>query len=132
MTPGPTDAPKIPDATKLAVERTRLAYERTLMAWIRTATSLISFGFTIYKFFEFLHHGAEGEKPAQLLGARHFALLMIGTGLVALVIATLQHVRDMRVLRAASADVPYSLAAVMAALIGLLGIVGVASVILRQ
>ena len=39
--------------TRLAVERTRLAHERTLMAWVRTATSLISFGFTIYKFFEF-------------------------------------------------------------------------------
>jgi len=39
--------------TRVAAERTRLAYERTLMAWVRTATSLISFGFTIYKFFEF-------------------------------------------------------------------------------
>ena len=38
--------------TRLAVDRTRLAYERTLMAWVRTATSLISFGFTIYKFFQ--------------------------------------------------------------------------------
>jgi putative membrane protein len=36
----------------LAFERTMLAYERTLMAWIRTAISLISFGFTIYKFFQ--------------------------------------------------------------------------------
>ena len=44
----------LPDATKLAVERTRLAYERTLMAWVRTSTSLISFGFTIYKFFQYL------------------------------------------------------------------------------
>ncbi len=44
---------KSPDAsTTLAVDRTRLAYERTLMAWIRTATSLITFGFTIYKFFQ--------------------------------------------------------------------------------
>ena len=40
-------------ATRLAADRTWLADERTLMAWIRTATSLISFGFTIYKFFEF-------------------------------------------------------------------------------
>ena len=39
---------ELPDATKLAVDRTRLAYERTLMAWVRTATSLISFGFTIF------------------------------------------------------------------------------------
>ena len=38
--------------TRLAVNRTRLAYERTLMAWVRTAASMISFGFTIYKFFQ--------------------------------------------------------------------------------
>jgi uncharacterized membrane protein YidH (DUF202 family) len=36
--------------TDLAFERTMLAYERTLMAWVRTAISLISFGFTLYKF----------------------------------------------------------------------------------
>jgi Domain of unknown function (DUF202) len=47
------DAQMIDAGTRLAVERTRLAYERTLMAWVRTATALISFGFTIYKFFEF-------------------------------------------------------------------------------
>ena len=39
--------------TRLALDRTHLAHERTLMAWVRTATSLISFGFTIYKFFSF-------------------------------------------------------------------------------
>src|SRR3989337_955177 len=39
--------------TKLAYERTNLAHERTLMSWVRTATSLITFGFTIYKFFQF-------------------------------------------------------------------------------
>ena len=39
-------------ATTLAFERTRIAYERTMMAWIRTATSLITFGFSVYKFFE--------------------------------------------------------------------------------
>ena len=37
------------DRTDLAVERTLMALDRTLMAWVRTATSLISFGFTIYK-----------------------------------------------------------------------------------
>ena len=39
-------------STRLAAERTRLASERTLMAWIRTSTSLIAFGFTIFKFFQ--------------------------------------------------------------------------------
>ena len=39
---------------ELALRRTFLAHERTLMAWIRTSVSLISFGFTIYKFFQYL------------------------------------------------------------------------------
>jgi putative membrane protein len=48
MSPG-----DLPMNNRLALDRTRLAYERTLMAWIRTAASLISFGFTIYKFFPY-------------------------------------------------------------------------------
>lgn len=42
-----------PDSTHLALDRTWLAHERTLMAWVRTATSMISFGFAIYKFFQY-------------------------------------------------------------------------------
>ena len=38
--------------TSLSAERTRLLYERTMMSWIRTATTLITFGFTLYKFFQ--------------------------------------------------------------------------------
>jgi uncharacterized membrane protein YidH (DUF202 family) len=45
-------APRLDTATTLAFERTRIAYERTMMAWIRTATSLITFGFAVYKFFQ--------------------------------------------------------------------------------
>jgi len=39
-------------ATERDFARTRNSYERTTMSWIRTATSLITFGFTIYKFFQ--------------------------------------------------------------------------------
>jgi len=38
------------DSTQMALDRIWLAHERTLMAWVRTAASMISFGFTIYKF----------------------------------------------------------------------------------
>jgi putative membrane protein len=48
----PQSAQRLDTATELAFDRTRAAYERTMMAWIRTATSLITFGFTIYKFFQ--------------------------------------------------------------------------------
>jgi inner membrane protein YidH len=38
----------------LSLRRTFMAQERTLMAWIRTSVCLISFGFSIYKFFDYL------------------------------------------------------------------------------
>ena len=68
--------PTLPDATRLALDRTRMAGDRTLLAWVRTSTSLISFGFTIYKFFQYLRESQKVE-PAGLLGPRGFALLMI-------------------------------------------------------
>ena len=78
----PSNPPTLDTGTRLAIDRTRLAYERTMMAWIRTAASLISFGFTIYKFFQLELKGP--VPPQRLIGPRGFALLMIGTGLVAL------------------------------------------------
>ena len=60
------------DATQLALDRTWLAHERTLMAWIRTSVSMISFGFTIYKFFQFeqgrnaLENGALEEEQSRV------------------------------------------------------------------
>src|SRR5262245_9549195 len=126
-----TSTPKLNDATRLAVERTRLAHERTLMAWVRTATSLISFGFTIYKFFQYLHQEDAEARPPQILGVRHFALLMIVIGLASLVVATIQHRQSLRVMRAEYHDVPHSLAMIMATLIGLLGILGLVSVLFK-
>src|SRR5215475_6884997 len=113
-----TQTSKVSDSTKLAVERTRLAHERTLMAWVRTATSLISFGFTIYKFFQYLHQEGAEARPPQILGVRHFALLMIVIGLASLVVATIQHRQSLKAMRAEYHDIPYSLAMIIATLIG--------------
>ena len=118
----------LPAATRLAVDRTRLAYERTLMAWTRTATSLISFGFTIYKFFQYLRE----DRPLAdtgLLGPRGFALMMIAIGLTALVFATVEHRHSMTTLRAEYGTAPFSLAALVAGLIAILGVVGLLSVL---
>ena len=51
--------PKLADV--LALERTRMAADRTLMGWIRTALSMISFGFTIFKFLEYTQE--QGVRP---------------------------------------------------------------------
>src|SRR5262245_41876263 len=111
-------ASPLPDATKLAVDRTRLAHDRTLMAWVRTATSLISFGFTIYKFFQYLREKEPGFSGDGVLGPRGFALMMIGIGLTALAVATIEHRRSMHALRNEYGDiVPRSLATILATLI---------------
>jgi putative membrane protein len=119
-------------SAQLALDRTRLAHDRTLMAWVRTATSLISFGFTIYKFFQYLHEKGEASPERYLIGPREFALTMICIGLFALLIATLQHRRDMRAMREEHPGVPYSLATVLAALILALGILALVAVIFRH
>ena len=123
----------LPDSTKLAVDRTRLAADRTLLAWIRTSTSLISFGFTIYKFFQYLRESAPG-RPHGAFGPREFALVTIGIGVVALLLATIDHRRSLQSMRVqyGSANVPYSLATVLAALISAFGILGFIAVIFRQ
>jgi putative membrane protein len=115
----------------LAVDRTRLAHDRTLMAWVRTATSLISFGFTIYKFFQALPN-AEAANEHRLFGPRRFAIFMIAIGIVSLAIATFQHIRDMRSLRSVYPKVPVSLASLLAGLIAALGVVALWAVIFRQ
>jgi putative membrane protein len=73
----------------LAFERTILAHERTLMAWIRTAVSMISFGFTIYKFFQELSNTAEGQH--RLFTPRIVGMIMILFGLPSLLLAQVQH-----------------------------------------
>jgi putative membrane protein len=126
-----TGTADLPAATRLAVDRTRLAADRTLLAWVRTSTSLISFGFTIYKFFQYLRE-SEKVEPAGFLGPRGFALLMISIGVIVLVVATIQHRGEMRALRAEYGQVPYSLATMLAALIAGLGILGLLAVIFHQ
>jgi putative membrane protein len=115
--------------TLLAIERTNLAQERTIMAWVRTATSLISFGFTIYKFFQL--EAKDRVLTSQVIGPRTFALLMILMGLFGLVIATMQHREYKRRMLRDHPNVPYpSPAGWIAGLISVLGVVAMVSVIL--
>lgn len=119
-------------ATKLALENTRLAYERTMMAWVRTAMALISFGFTIYKFSQYLRENEPGEHVQRLIGPRGYGILMISLGLIALLMATVQHRQSLKLLRAHDPEAPVSLVALLAALISILGILTLLAVIFRQ
>lgn len=125
-------APSAPDQMTLAVERTYLAHERTLLAWTRTATALITFGFTLYKFFEYLHERGESARAQQLFGARTFSLIMLGIGVLTLALATLQHQVQMRRLRPQYPSAPFSLPLILAGLIACLGILGFISGIVHS
>lgn len=123
------DLAALPDATRLAIDRTRLAYERTLMAWVRTSASLISFGFTFYKFVEAM--GPQQGVRATRVGPREVALLLITLGVVGLALATVEHRRHLQQLRTQYGHVPMSMSAVMAVLVSVLGLIGLFAVYFR-
>jgi putative membrane protein len=111
------------DQVKLALERTFLAYERTMMAWNRTATSMITFGFALYKFFFYLHQDKPPTHGEQLFGGRTYGLSIMGIGVFTLLIATWQHRQQMQILRKMYPEVPLSLSLVLATLMGGLGVI---------
>jgi putative membrane protein len=118
--------------TELALDRTFLAHERTLMAWIRTSTSLISFGFSIYKFFQYLVETGVAARPGRLLGPREFAIGMISVGVVALGLAVIEHRRDYRLLEATYGKRHQSLASKLALIVLVMGFVFLIAVLLRK
>jgi putative membrane protein len=122
------------DRTRLAVSRTIVAMDRTLMAWVRTATSLISFGFTIYKFFQGLKPELAADQSGRLLTPRGVGLVMIGIGVFGLVMATIDYRRQLRELHETYKSYgPFrrSLTASVATVISALGILGFVLVFLR-
>jgi len=128
--PVPSGAPhaeSLNTSTKLAFDRTRLAHDRTMLAWVRTATSLITFGFSFYKFFTFEAKGAR----TGLIGPREFALLLIGIGLFSLLLATINHRQERNALKAQDPEVPRSQAAALAAVIAVLGILTFVAVLFQ-
>jgi putative membrane protein len=117
-------------STRLAFERTRVSYDRTMMAWIRTATSLITFGFGVYKFFQI--ELGRGANPNRLIGPREFSLLMVGTGLVSLLLGTQEHWQNVRSMKAEYPEMPRSRTGVIAVLVLALGILALSAVVFRQ
>jgi len=117
-------------STRLAFDRTRVAYDRTMMAWIRTATSLITFGFGIYKFFQ-LELG-RGRPDDRLIGTRGFSIIMVCAGLLALLLGVVDHWQNMRALRTNYPAVPRSWAGMVAILVLILGLLAFVAMTFRQ
>src|SRR6187399_512333 len=66
--------------------RTIMAADRTLMAWIRTSLSMLSFGFTIYKFLQTIASEGPMEHPNS---PQQVGLFLTGMGVASIVFGTL-------------------------------------------
>jgi putative membrane protein len=106
----------------LGYERTRMAADRTLMAWIRTSVSMISFGFTIFKFFQYLRSEAMAG-PVAAQGTRHLGLILVLLGTALLGMAILEYLAyQCKLSRWMKQKFPFSTALIAALLITVLGI----------
>ncbi len=115
--------------TRLALERTRGAYERTMMAWVRTAMSLITFGFTVYKFFE--SDMAKTNFEVGIFGPRGFGLSLIVIGLLSLAVGKIEHRRDLNLLSKDYPGMPFSGTSLISTLVAILGALALIAVVLR-
>lgn len=73
--------------------RSVLAADRTLMAWIRTSLSMLSFGFTIYKFLQGL---ADNNQIAATNSPQRIGMFLAAAGTAAMVLGTLSYWATLR------------------------------------
>jgi len=111
------------DRTDLAVDRTVMGAGRTLMAWIRTALSMISFGFTIYKFLQAAVEG-NANSMMQTMGPRRLGLFLIALGVASVVMGSIEYYHTIQRLNRMSATSYKALnfSFIVGILIGLLGL----------
>ena len=105
----------------LAYERTILAQERTLMASIRTSVSLISFGFTIAKFFQDLK-SSEALKGISNISSRNVGFWLVFIGTAYIFLFSIQHQFILHSLRVKGVQKRVSYTFILAIVIGLLGL----------
>lgn len=127
--------------TSMSFMRTNLSSERTMMSVTRTSLALITFGFTIYHFFDQLQKSqviTEGQQ------GRTFGFALIGIGVAVLFVGMLYHVHFLHSLkqqyRGMVDDVlihddkgmfPKSMTLILAVVLFLLGVVALCSIIFR-
>ena len=116
------------NVTELAVERTNMAAERTLMSWTRTSISLISFGFTLYKFLEYMQSEGKAKLITDPNGPKNFGIALIMIGVISLIVASIQY-RSLQKKLMPGKTLVYSLSFLVAWSILLLGFLALTNIL---
>ena len=124
---------RAPDANELALLRTLMAADRSLIAWVRTGLSLITFGFTVYKFLQFdsQKYLAAGQAALGASSPRVVGLFMIGVGMLCLAMGMVENLITVRGLRGRENVVHPRYSLVMAGMILTLGLVVFVGILFR-
>jgi len=105
-----------------------------MMAWLRTSLSMISFGFTIAKFFQYLVQ-QRGEPVVGVFGrawaSDTVGLVMTAIGTLALLLAVIQHHRRVDALHALGLLPQWNLGLWVAAPVAVLGVFAFFSLMLE-
>ena len=120
------------ERTDLAIQRTNMAAERSLMAWIRTSLSMIGFGFSIYKFFQYLPEELAAGNIRRPQAPRNLGLTLIALGTLALVAATWQHWNFLKSVQSFKTRHLWSISFVVAIFVILIGLITFYGVLLRH
>ncbi|MFZ0581269.1 MAG: DUF202 domain-containing protein [Candidatus Acidiferrales bacterium] len=120
------------ERTDLGIRRTLMAAERTLMAWIRTAISMIGFGFSIYKFFQYLPEEIAAGNIQRPQAPRNLGLTLIGLGTLALAAAAWQHRIFLKEIAPSRVGRLWSISFTVAILVILIGLITFYGVLLRH
>lgn len=110
----------IDQTTALAFTRTRFAADRTLLSWIRTSFSMITFGFAIAKFFQFLK--TLENYPKQNISTKHLGAFLIILGVASLIPAIMEYRKELKAISAIDKGPRWSYALIFAFLVGLIGL----------
>lgn len=127
--------------TGMSFQRTRLSADRTLMSVIRTSLSLIGFGFTVFQFFQHLHHNS--PEAASNGYIKIFTIAMVALGVIMLALGIIYQVKFMIQVRQERDSFmddgllptidtyPVSMTLIVAALLFLLGITAIIIMVLQ-
>jgi putative membrane protein len=121
------------ERTDWASSRTRLAAERTMMAVLRTGLSFIGFGFTIFKFLQYVRESGGAGSPIRAHGPRNMGLALIGIGLFVLAVGSWQHWMFLKQLQSESDHkFPWSVSLTGSLILGTLGVVAFLTLVVRM